>query len=150
MGGTIERMFDPLVPPPLRRSASPGAPGGSRRPGPPGWPDRVPPPEAPGWQVPAVGWLLDHCPSDYRMYAVWRRHPVALAWVTTHHLDAQLGAMRTAYRGLRVDLADHVEPEGIAASLAALEAEGARLLAARRAAGLLLEAMQGHTFVPRL
>ena len=77
--------------------------------------------------MPAVGWLLDHCPSDYRMYAVWRRHPLALAWVTTHHLDGQLGAMRTAYRGLRVDLADHVEPEGIAASLAALEAEAGRL-----------------------
>ncbi|KGN42223.1 hypothetical protein N801_01400 [Knoellia aerolata DSM 18566] len=110
----------------------------------------MPPPGAPGWQIPAVGWLLDHCPSEYRMYAVWRRHPLALAWVTTHHLDGQLGAMRTAYRGLRVDLADHVEPEGVAAALAALEAEGARLLAARRAAGLLLEAMQGHAFVPRL
>lgn len=110
----------------------------------------MPPPEVQGWQVAAVSWLLDHCPSDYRMYAVWRRHPIALAWVTTHHLDAQLEAMRTAYRGLRVDLAEHVEPEGVAASLAALEAEGARLLAARRAASLLLEAMQGHTFVPRL
>ena len=100
--------------------------------------------------MPAVGWLLDHCPSDYRMYAVWRRHPRALAWVTTHPRDGQRGALRTAYRGLRVDLAEDVEPEGIAAALAALEAEGARLLAARRAAGLLLEAMQGNAFVPRL
>jgi hypothetical protein len=110
----------------------------------------VPPPGAPGWEGVAVGWLLDHCPPDYRLYAVWRRQPLALAWLATHHLDAQLEGMRAAYRGVRVDLGDRVGPEALAEVLRALEVEGARLLAARRAAGLVLEALDGRTFVPRL
>mgnify|MGYP006143897815 CR=1 FL=1 len=39
--------------------------------------------------MPAVSWLLDHCPPDYRGYAGWRRYPVALAWVATRHIEAQ-------------------------------------------------------------
>ena len=117
---------------------------------PPGWPPLVPPPESPGWQVPAVSWLLDHCPSDYRSYAGWRRQPVALAWVATRHIDAQLVAMRQAYRDARVDLADQLGPEGLSQVLADLETEGVRLLAARRAAGLVHEALTGKRFVPRL
>lgn len=97
-----------------------------------------------------MGWLLDQCPSDYRLYAVWRRQPLALAWLTAHHVDGQLEAMRTAYRGVRVDLGDRVGAEALADVLRALETEGVRLLAARRAAGLVLEAMEGRTFVPRL
>ena len=46
--------------------------------------------------MPATSWLLDHCPPDYRGYAGWRKHPVALAWVATRHIDAQLEAMRGA------------------------------------------------------
>ncbi len=136
--------------PPPGRAASPGSPGGRKRTGPPGWPAAVPPPDAEGWRVPATAWLLDHCPSDYRRYAAWRRHPVALAWVAVHHLDAQLGAMRTAYREVRVDLGELIGPEAVADVLADLEAEGVRLLAARRGAGLVLEAMQGRQFIPRL
>ncbi len=117
---------------------------------PPGWPEAVPPPEAQGWQVPAVSWLLDHCPPDYRSYAAWRRHPLALAWVAGRHIDAQLVAMRQAYRDARVELGDHLGPEALADILHDLELEGVRLLAARRAAGLLEEAMRGKRFVPRL
>ncbi len=110
----------------------------------------MPPPEADGWQQRAVAWLLDQCPADYRLYAGWRRHPLALAWVTTRHLDAQLEAMRMAYRHLRPDLTDAIGPEGVSQVLADLEAEGVRLLAAARAAALVLEAMEGRAFVPRL
>lgn len=117
---------------------------------PPGWPSAVPPPEVDGWQVPAVSWLLDHCPADYRAYAGWRRHPIALAWVAGRHIDAQLVAMRQAYRDVRVELGDHVGPEGLAQVMADLEAEGVRLLAARRSAALLFEAFAGKRFVPRL
>ena len=137
------------VPPP-GRAASPGSPGSRPRSGPPGWPASVPPPEADGWRAPATSWLLDHCPADYRRYAAWRRHPVALAWVAVRHLDAQLEAMRTAYREVRVDLGEEIGPEAVADVLEDLEAEGVRLLAARRGAGLVLEAMQGNRFVPRL
>lgn len=119
-------------------------------PGPPGWPASVPPPEVEGWQVPAVSWLLDHCPADYRAYAGWRKHPLALAWVATRHIDAQLVAMRQAYREARVELGDHIPSEGLTEILGNLEAEGVRLLAARRSASLVLEALRGKRFVPRL
>lgn len=117
---------------------------------PPGWPDAVPPPESPGWQVPATSWLLDHCPPDYRGYAGWRRYPVALAWVATRHIEAQLVAMRQAYREARVELDDLVPADGLAQILADLESEGVRLLAAKRSAGLLYDALQGKRYVPRL
>ena len=118
--------------------------------GPPGWPATVPPPESPGWQVPAVSWLLDHCPPDYRGYAGWRRYPVALAWVASRHIEAQLDAMRQAYREARVELGDRVPPDGLAQIMADMEAEGVRLLAAKRSATLVYEALQGKRFVPRL
>ena len=117
---------------------------------PPGWPPLVPPPESHGWQVPAVSWLLDFCPSEYRLYAGWRRQPVALAWMTTRHIDAQLVAMRQAYREVRVELGDHLTSDGLAQVLADLETEGVRLLAARRSAGLVYDALQGKRYVPRL
>ncbi len=55
-----------------------------------------------------------------------------------------------AYRHLRPDLTDVIGPEGVSQVLADLEAEGVRLLAAARAAALVLEAMEGRAFVPRL
>jgi hypothetical protein len=134
---------------PPRRATSPGSPAASR-PGPPGWPPRVPPPEVAGWQVPAVAWLLDQCPADYRTYAAWRRHPIVLAWLTLQHLEGQLAAMRLAYRGLRVDLADQVSADALADVLDVLAREGARLVECRRSASLVLEAMEGKVFVPRL
>jgi hypothetical protein len=100
--------------------------------------------------VPAVSWLLDHCPADYRAYAGWRRHPVALAWVTTRHIEAQLVGMRQAYREARVELGELVTAEGLAQILADLEAEGVRLLAAQRSAQLLYDALRGKRFIPRL
>lgn len=118
--------------------------------GPPGWPGAVPPPHTDGWEVPAVSWLLDHCPADYRSYAGWRRHPVALAWLAHCHVEAQLVAMRQAYREARVELGDHVAPEAITEVLAGIEREGMRLLAAARGAKLIHEALQGRTFVAKL
>jgi hypothetical protein len=132
---------------PVRRRSTAGATGAD---GPPGWPPGVPPPGQRGWDLRAAAWLLDHCPPDYRMYAAWRRHPVALAWLAVRHLDAQLEAMRTAYREIRVELVDDLGPEGVTQVLADLECEGVRLVSARRAAGLLLDALRGLEFVPRL
>lgn len=118
--------------------------------GPPGWPGAVPPPQADGWEIPAVSWLLDHCPADYRAYAGWRRHPIALAWLAQRHIEAQLIAMRQAYREARVEMGDFVPPEGIAEMMSGLEHEGVRLLAAARGAQLIHEALQGKTFVAKL
>ena len=117
---------------------------------PPGWPKSVPPPDSEGWQVPAVSWLLDHCPPDYRGYAGWRKNPVALAWVAVRHIDAQLEAMRQAYREVRVDLADVVSTEALTEIQSDLEAEGLRLRASARGAQLLYDALQGKHYVPRL
>jgi hypothetical protein len=117
---------------------------------PPGWPPGVLQQGAPDWEASAVAWLLDHCPADYRGYAAWRRHPIALAWITVRHIEAQLEGMRAAYRAARLELADHLPPEALAEVLADIEAEGVRLLAARRSAQLITEAMSGTRFAPRL
>ena len=76
--------------------------------------------------------MLDQCPADYRTYAAWRRHPLVLAWLTVQHLEGQLAALRTAYRGMRVDLADQVAADALTDVLEVLSAEGARLVASRR------------------
>jgi len=49
-----------------------------------------------------------------------------------------------------VELREVVPPEAVAAALAAYEREGARLIAARRAVGLVEQAMRGNEFHPRL
>jgi hypothetical protein len=97
-----------------------------------------------------VSWLLDNCPSDYRGYPGWRKNPVALAWVAVRHIDAQLEAMRAAYREVRVDLGDLVSTEALAQIQADLEAEGLRLRACARSARLLSDALQGKHYAPRL
>lgn len=97
-----------------------------------------------------MAWLLDQCPADYRLYQAWRRHPLVLAWLAARHLDAQVEALRMAYRGLRVDLGEEVAADALSDVLEVLAVEGARLVAARRATALVLEAMAGRQFIPRL
>jgi len=65
-------------------------------------------------------------------------------------VQAQLVAMRQAYREARVEMSDYVPPEGISELMAGLEHEGVRLLAAARGAKLIHEALQGKTFVAKL
>lgn len=117
---------------------------------PPGWPEGVPPPHTPGWEGRAVLWMLDQCPPEYRAYAGWRRHPIALAWLTVRHVEGQATALREAWREARVAIGPYVPPEALAEILAEIEAEGIRLVAASRAARLVHEALQGKVFAPRL
>jgi hypothetical protein len=117
---------------------------------PPGWPPGVPPAHSPGWEDRAVIWLLDHCPPDYRGYAGWRKNPIALAWLADRHIDGQVSAMRQAYREVRVQLGDHVSAQALDEIMANLEGEGLRLVAAKRSSALVLQAMQGKQFIPRL
>lgn len=117
---------------------------------PPGWPRTVPPPTLPGWEQRAVAWLLDLCPPDYRLYEGWVKNPVALAWLASRHLDAQVASMRESYRMARTELGDAVTPEALADILVNLEREGLRLVSAQRAAKYIYEAMQGKQFIPRL
>lgn len=149
---TIEHVSDHVeVPQPPTREASPASPAAQAerwvaRPkhGPPGWPATVPPPGADRWLGRAEFWLMDQCPPDYRAYPSWKKHRVALAWLAVRHLDAQIEAMRLAYREVRVALVDDIGAEGVAHVLEDLEAEGVRLMANRRAAGLILDAMRAE------
>lgn len=125
------------------RAVSPGAV-------PAGWPQGVPPPDVPGWEEFAVEWLLDQCPADYRLYEPLRRHPLALAWVATRHVEAQVAAARESYRRARVELGEGIGPAAVADVLVVLEREGLRLRAAARAAAMVTEALQGIRYVPRL
>lgn len=92
----------------------------------------MPPPGAPAWQERAVGWLLDHCPAEYRGYPEVRRRPLVLAWLAGYHVDGGLHAARQAYSQARAALGPQVGPEVVAETLAVLETEGARLLSLQR------------------
>ncbi len=117
---------------------------------PTGWPDGVHPPGSPGFERTAVSWLLDVVPPDYRLHGVLVRHPVALATLARHHLAACVEGARAGYRSARAELGNDLPPGGLAAVLAAYQAEGRRLVATAQAVELVARAMRGETFVPQL
>ncbi len=117
---------------------------------PPGWPGAVRPPGAPDWQGTAVAWLLDLCPPDYRAYEVLRRHPVVLARFAAWHVAGAREAARRGLASVRVDLADAVDHETVAAAVSALEREGARLERTAREQSLVESALRGQTFTAKL
>lgn len=129
LGAIIEHMFE-------KRPAE------TVRAGPPGWPSAVPPAGVPGWQVAAASWLLDLCPSEFRGYPSLRRHLVLLAWLADHHVDAQLVALRQAYRTIRVDLTSQLPEGAVELAMTDIELEGIRLRAAKRGTQLIAEALQ--------
>lgn len=117
---------------------------------PPGWPRQVRRPGAPDWEVTAVGWLLDLCPPEYRSYPVLRRHPVVLARFAMLHVEACQAACRRALSEARGVLRDVADPDTIERAVQAWHTESARLLADRRAVGLVEEALRGRRFAARL
>jgi hypothetical protein len=117
---------------------------------PPGWPREVRPPGATGWERLAVSWLLDLCPPDYRAYDVLRRHPVLLARFAVLHVEASQAAVSRGLSEARGVLRDVAGESEIAAALEIWERESARLLGARRAVGLVEEALRGRRYVARM
>ena len=117
---------------------------------PPGWPLRVRPPGTPDWEATAAAFLLDCCPSDYRAYAVLRRHPVVLARFAAEFVESQVRASADGLAGVRTSLADHVAPEVVQAAAEAWAEQGARLVRLRREVGLVEEALRGKVFVRKL
>lgn len=117
---------------------------------PAGWPREVPAPGTPGWERRAVAFLLDAAPGEFRTEQLYRRQPVVLAWRVHSLVQTQLEAARVSYARARADLADLVAPEVVGEALAALEREGAHLLALRREVDLLGRALRGETFIPKL
>lgn len=117
---------------------------------PPGWPAAVRPPGAPDWESTAATWLLDLCPPDYRGYPLLRRHPVVLARFAALHVDGCQAAVRRGMSEARSALRDVVDPDTVERAVTVWQAEEARLLAERRAVGLVEEALRGRRFVARL
>jgi hypothetical protein len=117
---------------------------------PPGWPPAVRPPGAPDWERTAASWLLDICPPEFRGYPVLRRHDVVLARFAVLHVEACQAAARRGLSEARAVLRDVADPDTVEAAILAWQAEEARLLAERRAVGLVEEALRGRRFKARL
>lgn len=117
---------------------------------PPGWPAVVLPATEPDWQHSATAFLFDCCPPDFRAHPVLRRHPVVLARLAGHCLEAQLAGMERGVAQLREQLGDHVPSEAIEQSIEALHAERARTQRQLRGVRLVEEALRGASFIRRL
>ena len=117
---------------------------------PPGWPAAVRPPGAPAWERTATAWLLDICPPEFRSYQVLRRHDVVLARFAVLHVEACQAAVRRGLSEARSELRDVTDPDTVEAAVETWHREAARLLAERRAVGLVEEALRGRRFVARL
>ena len=117
---------------------------------PPGWPRQVRPPDAPDWERTACNWLLDQCPPDYRAYPALRRHPVVLARFAVLHIEANQAACRRGLSEARAELREVADLDVVEAAITTWQAEDARLLAVRREAGLLEEALRGRRYRARL
>lgn len=119
-------------------------------PRPPGWPSRLPDPDDPEFPSAAVAWLLDQGPGEWRALPGLRDCPPALAYRASCEIRGRLDAARSAYSGLRRELGDDVSPDRLDAALAALESEGAGLLALEREVDLVAQALRGRRWRPRL
>ena len=114
---------------------------------PPGWPTGVHPPGSEDFERSAITWLLEAVPADYLLHGVLRRHPIALATLARHHLNACVDGARNGYRTARTELGPHLPASAIDAVLSAYRNEGRRLAAAAQAADLLDRALHGEVFV---
>ena len=117
---------------------------------PPGWPREVRPPDAPDWERTAAAWFLDICPPEFRSYPTLRRHLVVLARFAVLHVEACQAAARQGLSEARGDLRQVADGDTVEAAISTWQAESARLLAVRRAAGLVEEALRGRRYVARL
>lgn len=117
---------------------------------PPEWPPEVRPPSVPDWESSATSWLLDALPPDYRQHEVLRRHPIALAAMASHHVNAAIEAARAGYRRAAVDLKDHLPPHAIEAVLDVYRHEGPRLVRLARSIEVVTRALRGEVFTATL
>ena len=108
------------------------------------------PPGAPGWEHTAVAWLLDICPPEYRSYPVLRRHDVVLARFAVLHVEGSQAAARRGLSEARAELRDVTDQDTVEAAVETWHAESARLMAERRAVGLVEDALRGKRYVVRL
>jgi hypothetical protein len=114
------------------------------------WPDAVSPPGTQDFEDTAITWLLDVLPSDYRVYAVLRRHPAALVSMARYYVCASLEGARRGYRTARTELAESVPPHAVDGVLAAYRTEGYKLAATARAVELVERALRGQDLASRV
>src|SRR5260370_35142869 len=93
---------------------------------PPGWPAGVHPPGSEEFERSAIAWLLEVVPSDYLLHGVLRRHPIALATLARHHLQACVDGARNGYRTARTELGPHLPPTAVEAGLTPHRHKGQR------------------------
>ena len=117
---------------------------------PPGWPAGVHPPGSTDFEASAVAWLLDVVPPDYRLYGVLRRHPIALATMAKYHVAACVQGARQGYRSTRTEMSGVLPAHGVDAVLTAYRNEGRRLVDTAQAVDLIVRALRGEVFKPRL
>ena len=94
--------------------------------------------------------MLDLCPPDYPPYAGLRRHVVVLARFALLHVEANQAACRRGLSEARADLSQVAGPAVVDAAIQTFQLEEARLMAVRRAVGLVEEALRGRRYVARL
>jgi hypothetical protein len=97
-----------------------------------------------------VAWLLDICPPEFRSYPALRRHDVVLARFAVLHVEACQDAVRRGLSEVRGALRAVCDQDTVEAAVETWQREEARLLAERRAVGLVEEALRGRRFVARL
>ncbi|WP_223166271.1 hypothetical protein [Nonomuraea sp. SYSU D8015] len=116
----------------------------------PEWPDAVRPPSDPDWEESVRAWLLDQVvPYEWRFYEVLCRHPLALARMADHYIEAAIEAARTGYRQAPMDLKGH--PETVVEEVREVySAEGPRLIALSRGLKAVRQALRGEAFVETL
>ncbi len=97
-----------------------------------------------------MAWLLDICPPEFRSYPVLRRHDAVLARFAVLHIEGCQAAVRRGLSEARSALRDVTDSDTVEAAVETWQTEAARLLAERRAVGLVEEALRGKRFVARL
>ncbi|MDD2858000.1 MAG: hypothetical protein PHU75_04920 [Candidatus Nanopelagicales bacterium] len=108
---------------------------------PPGWPRALVPAEHEDFEERAVAWLLDAGPAELRQSSL-RQYPIALACYLRAYIGGALEGARLAYGQARTDLGPHLEAQALDATLQAVAAEGARLVALQREIDLVVEALR--------
>lgn len=103
-----------------------------------GWPHDLVDSQDPEFPEQVSSWLLDRLPSEFRITAI-ARSPVALAWVLTKYVKADIEAFREMYATARGEL----RGTGVSVDdvLATLEAIGSARIRLDREVGLVFEAL---------
>ena len=117
---------------------------------PPGWPEGLPPPDTEEFSARVSGWLLDRCPPEFRATFTVRRHPAALAHVALYHSKATVAGQREAYRSARRVLAGELSADALRGVLSDLEATGHEVVGTLREVELVVAAMRGEEWRPKL